>query len=56
MNSEEYLKKVKEFSEELSNDIDEINPSYAESECLYSLKNYIDKRFELLTKYLGQHL
>jgi hypothetical protein len=43
---------IKKLEDELFNDINEYNLSYAETECLYSLKNYFDKRLELLEKTL----
>ena len=43
-----YKDKVKELSLELSDEIHRFNPTWAESQMLFSLKGYIDKRFGLL--------
>jgi len=39
---------IEKLNEELRADFDEYSPTYAEAQNLYSLKNYIDKRFDLL--------
>lgn len=44
---------IKELQRELERDFEDCNLTFDESEALFSLRNYIDKRFELLEKSLN---
>lgn len=49
MTNKEYQNRIKELKEDISNTMEEYNSiSFAESQILYSLMGYIDKRFDLL--------
>lgn len=43
-------KEIKKLNEELQADIDVCSLTYVEEQNLYAIKNYIDKRFDLLEK------
>jgi hypothetical protein len=43
-------KEIEKLNEELQADFDEYSPTFAEEQNLYALKNYIDKRFDLLER------
>ena len=48
MTEKEYQDQLQKITDEFSLDMEEYNPTFAESELLFSLKAYVDKRFDLL--------
>ena len=42
------MKTKEELNVEFDNDFEDLDPTYAESEMFYTLKNYVDGRFALL--------